>query len=115
MHFQILDIQEDDNGHLHVDYQCTCGPNGDVTNRRAGPFDGDDPWGDLRLWLAMNAESAERKRPAQPPSDIAEIIGKPVDTSELRQRYKPQLDQFKERAAEAQRQAEERSNARRTG
>ena len=114
MHFKLIDIQEDENGHLHVDYQCACGPNGDVTNRRVGPFNGDDPWEDLRLWLAINAESAERKRPAQTPADIADLVGKPVDTSELRQRFKPKLDQFNERAAQAQREADERSNARRT-
>ena len=114
MLFQILDIQEDDNGHLHVDYQCACGPDGDVTNRKVGPFDGDDPWEDLRLWLALNAESVERKGPAQPPADIADLIGAPVDTSELRQRFKPQLDQFRDRAEQARREAEERSNASRT-
>ena len=112
MQFKILDIQEDDNGHLHVDYQCACGPDGDVTNRKVGPFDGDDPWEDFRLWLALNAESVERKRPAQPPADIADLVGKPVDTSELRQRFKPQLDQFRDRAEQAQRDAEEEQRER---
>jgi hypothetical protein len=106
MHVKILDITEDEYG-LYVDYQCECGPDGDVSNRKVGPFDGDDPWEGLRIWLAMNAEGEERKRkPRGIPADIAEMIGTPVDTSELRQRYKPQLDQFNERAAQAQQQME---------
>jgi hypothetical protein len=93
MLFKILDIAENEQGYLYVDYQCACGPDGDVMNKKCGPFDGDDPWEDLRLWLAMNAEAEERKRrPRGMPADIVEMIGMPVDTSELRKRYKPQMD-----------------------
>lgn len=114
MHFKILDVTEDDNGHLYVDYQCACGPNGDVMNRKCGPFTAEDPWEDFRLWLAMNAEAHERvRKPRAMPADIAELVGKSVDTSELRQRFKPQLDRHKARASEELRQRDsERTNDR---
>lgn len=113
-HFKILDIQTDDNGYLYVDYQFGCGPDGDVTNRRVGPFDGDDPYEDLRLWIAMNAEQHETCTPcADLPADIAKMVGRDTDTATLRQQFQPNLDAFNVRVAqieneawEARRQAE---------
>lgn len=110
MHFKILAITEAEEG-LFIDWQYQLGPNGDVMNRHTGPFAGSaevTPYEDLRLWLAMNAESTERRKPATGiPDDIADLVGTPTDIAELKRRFQPQLDAHKARVAEAQQQNDE--------
>jgi hypothetical protein len=104
MNFKLLNTWVDDAGHLYIACQRECAA-GEIMNRIIGPFvapDGENVYDELRTWLALQDDEAQLQERGSPdrPSDIQELVGKPVDTSELLGRYRPHLERLRARQAE---------------